>query len=100
MIIGLAGKGETIQAINNLSRFEGLTHDEIVVLFVDCGAGQEIEKNLHKFSGLHISTVEKLITRGVATTVWKNISCFDPKDHQKIRSLLIDNGYSNTVLGF
>ena len=68
-----------------------MTHDEIVVLFLDCGAGQEIEKNLHKFSGLHFSTVKKLVMRGVAATVWKNLSCFDPKDHQKIRSLLIDN---------
>ena len=61
MIIALAGKGEVILAINNLAMFDNLSHDEIVLLLLDCGAGQEVEKNLHKFSDLHLSTDRKSV---------------------------------------
>jgi len=99
MIIALAGRGETTLAINNLEMFGDLSHDEIIVLLVDCGAGQEVEKGLHNFSNLHKETVKKLIARGVANTVRRNIHVFDPNDHDEIRKLLLSKGYANTVLG-
>ena len=99
MIIALAGRGEVTLAVNNLEMFGDLSHDAIIALLVDCGAGQEVEKNLHKFSNLHLETVKKLITRGVAHTVWRNISVFSANDHDEIKSLLLAKGYANTVLG-
>jgi len=99
MIIALAGRGEVTLAINNLEMFGDLSHDEIIALLVDCGAGQEVEKNLHKFSDLHLETAKKLIARGVANTVWKNIHVFSANSHEEIKKLLIANGYANTVLG-
>lgn len=99
MLIALAGKGEVVSAINDLERFGDLSHDEIISLLVDCGAGQEVEKSLHKFSNLHLITVKKLIERGVASSVWRNIHLFDPLDHEEIKKLLMTKGYANTVLG-
>lgn len=99
MIIALAGRGEVILAITNLEMFGDLSHDEIISVLVDCGAGQEVEKNLQKFSNLHLETVKKLIQRGVANSVWKNIHVFDANDHDEIKKLLITKGYANTVLG-
>jgi hypothetical protein len=98
MIIALAGRGEVILAIDHLELFPDLSQDEIVALLVDCGAGQEVEKNLHKFSDLHFSSVKKLIERGVANTVWRNIALFDATEHHEIKTLLITKGYANTVL--
>jgi hypothetical protein len=96
-VIALAGRGEVILAINHLEKFEGMSHDEIIDLLVDCGAGQEVENNLHKFSDLHLSTVKTLIKRGVAATVWQNIDIFDPLQHSQIKTLLIMGGYAHTV---
>jgi hypothetical protein len=99
MIIALAGRGEVILAINDLTMFGDLSQDEIVAVLVDCGAGQEVEKNLHKFSNLHLNTAKKLIQRGVAHTIWRNIEVFDPNDRDEIKTLLLSKGYANTVLG-
>lgn len=99
MIIALAGRGEVILAINDLSMFGDLSQDEVITMLVDCGAGQEVEKNLHKFSNLHLSTAKKLIQRGVASTIRKNIHAFAATDHDEIKHLLLTKGYANTVLG-
>ena len=98
LIISLIGRGDVISAINNLSIFGDLSHNEIVTLLLDCGAGQEVEKNLHKFSDLTLSTAEKLIERGVANTVWRNISHFETSSHEAIKLLLMSKGYANTVV--
>ena len=97
LIISLVGKGEVILAINDLSFFGNLSHKEIITLLLDCGAGQEVEKNLYKFSDLDISTAEQLIERGVAHTVRRSISCFQKTDHEDIKQLLISKGYGNTL---
>ena len=98
MVIALAGRGEVVLAINHLEMFGDLSHDEIISLLIDCGAGQEVEKNLQKFSDLHLSSVKKLIERGVASTVRRNIALFDPLEREEIKTLLIMKGYASTVL--
>ncbi|MDD2537713.1 MAG: hypothetical protein PHU61_04480 [Candidatus Absconditabacteria bacterium] len=97
-IISLAGRGEVIEAINHLERFSGMSHREIISLFLDCGAGQEIEKNLYKFSNLTAETVKHLIKRGVANTVRQYLDSFAPSDHEHIKTLLIEHGYADTVV--
>lgn len=92
-ITTLNWRWEAWKLLNDLSFFEWMDWNEIISLFIKCGAWQDIEKNLNKFNGLNIETAKLLIQRWASATMIKNLGSFLDEDREKIKSMLAKYGY-------
>lgn len=93
MITALNWRWEAGALLSDLSFFWGMDCNEIVALYIKCGAGQDIEKNLNKLHNLNLNTARLLIQRGASATMTHNMWSFIESDHDEIKTLLAKYGY-------
>lgn len=79
--------------LNDLNFFEWMNCNDIVNLYIKCGAGQDIEKNLYKLNNLTLETAKILIQRWASATMAHNMDSFLESDREEIKSLLAKYGY-------
>ena len=83
-ITTLNWRWEAGSLLRDLTFFEWMDCNEIVALYIKCGAGQDIEKNLNKLHDLSLNTAKLLIQRWASATMANNMWSFVKSDYDEM----------------
>lgn len=87
-ITRLNWRWEAWMLLDHLDFFEWMDCNQIVDLYLDNWAWQDIVKKLHKLYGLTIDTAKHLIRRGVSDSIRDNLNSFIESDREKVKELV------------
>ena len=87
-ITTLNWRGEAWKLLDDLSHFEWMDCNQIVDLYLDHWAWQDIVKNLHKLHDLSLDTAKHLVRRWASDTIRDNLNSFREEDREEVKKLV------------
>jgi len=88
-ITTLNWRWEAWKLLDNLEHFEWMDCNQIVELYANHWAWQDIVKNLHKFHDLTLDTAKLLVRRWASNTIKDNLESFREEDREEVKKLVV-----------
>lgn len=88
-ITKLNWRGEAWKLLDDLNYFKGMDCNQIVTLYVEHWAWQDIVKNLHKLHDLTLDTAKLLKQRWASDTIRDNLNSFREEDREEVKKLVV-----------